>query len=222
MKVGTLTALANSGFYLYGFKAAGNSDLAGRPLVWLRMLYYAATTIVSCTDQYEAYISNSPIISNEEVVVATAAGIMPGQTLQISAGGSVAVLREGAPTSISILNTTSQLLTCGLSQIQNGTSMPFCAFPLNGDGLNVIAPLEKVLLIFSTVLIETGTVTDQSFSFAGPGAYSSGLLIDLNDDEQRQVSFDINEGWSWGAYTWGQQISSVSNLVPFLIDANAS
>lgn len=222
MSVDTLSALANSGFCLYGFKAVGNSDLAGRPLVWLRMPNCAKTTIVSWTDQYEAYISNSPIVSNQEVVVGTALSIMAGQTFQIGAGGSVAVLREGPPAAISILNTTGQPLTCGISEMQNGTSTPACAFPLNGNSVDVITPLEKLLLMFSTVTVSTGSVLDQSFILSGPGAYSPGILIDLNREEERKVIFDINEGWSWGGYTWGQQISATSSLVPFLIEADAS
>ena len=221
MNTDTLAALSNSGFSLYGFKATGNSNLAGRPLIWLRMINYAATTIVNWTNQYEAYISNSPIVSNTGVIVGTSAGITPGETLQVGAGGSVAVLREGPPTSISIYNSTEQPFTCGLSQNQTGTFTPFCAFSLNGNTVDVITPLEKVLFMFSTASVPTGTVIDQAFSYAGPGAYTAGILIDVNEDEPRSVSFDINEGWSWGAFNWGQQISTISSLLPILIDADA-
>lgn len=221
MQPDTLTALANSGFSLYGFKATENSDLAGRPLVWLRMINYAATTIVTWSSQYQAYISTSPILSNTEVLVGTTVDITPGETLQIGAGASVAVLREGPSTGISIFNTTEQPFTCGLSENLSGTFTAFCAFPLNGNGVEVFTPLEKVILMFSTASVAIGTVIDQSFSYAGPGAYSPAIIIDVTEDEPRSVSFDINEGWNWGAYNWGQQIPGTSNLLPYLIDANA-
>lgn len=222
MQADTLTALANSGFSLYGFTATENSDLAGRPLVWLRMMNYAATTLITWSAQYQAYISNSPIVSNTEIVVGTAANITPSETLQVGPGGSLAVLSEGQSTAISISNTTEQPFTCGLSENLSGTFAPFCVFPLNGNGVEVFAPLERLLLIFSTASVAVGTVIDQSFCSAGPGAYSPAIVIDVNDDEARNVSFDINDGWSWGAYNWAQQIPGTSNLLPYLIDANAS
>lgn len=221
MNADTLAALANSGFSLYGFKATGTSNLAGRPLLWLCLNNYAATTIVSWTNQYEAYISNSPIVSNTEVVVGTAASITVGETLQVGAGGSVAVLSEGPPAGISIYNSTDAPLTCGLSENQSGTYTPFSAFPLSGNTVDVITPLERVLFMFSTASVPIGTVIDQSFTFAGPGAYTAGILIDVNEDGQRSVSFDINEGWSWGAFNWGQQIPTISNLLPVLINVDA-
>ena len=221
MNADTLAALGSSGFSLYGFKATGNSNLAGRPLVWLRISNFAATTIVSWTSQYEAYISHSPIVSNTGVVVGTSAGITPGETLQVGPDGSVAVLREGPPASVSIYNSTEEPFTCGLSENQSGTFTPFCAFPLNGNTVDVITPLERVLFMFSTASMPIGTVIDQSFIYAGPGAYTAGILIDVNEDEQRSVSFDINEGWSWGAFNWGLQIPTISNLLPVLIDADA-
>jgi hypothetical protein len=87
MNADTLAALGNSGFSLYGFKATGSSNLAGRPLIWLRVSNFAATTIVSWTNQFEAYISNSAMLSNAAVIVGTSAGITPGETLQVGQGG---------------------------------------------------------------------------------------------------------------------------------------
>ena len=214
----TLTALANSGFSLYGFRAVSNSDLGGRPLVWLCMPHYAATTTVTWSNQYAAYISNSPIVPNQKVLLGTGEDITVGETLQVAAGGIVTVVNEGPSTAISILNTTSQSLTCGLAENQNGTILLFCAFPLNGNSLDVITPVERLVLIFSTVSVTPGTVIDQSFSYAGPGAYSAAIVIELDEDEQRSVSFDINKGWSWGSYSWGQQIPGIVNLLPYLIE----
>lgn len=217
MSADTLTALANSGFYLYGFKAVRSSDQAGRPLVWLRTPNCAQTTIVDWTNEFEAFISDSTIV-DDQIIVGTSVTILLGQTWQVESSAGGPVYADGSEPDISILNLTSQPFTCGISETQNGIASPLCAMPLNGNSLSVISPVEKLLLLFSTASVSTGSVIDGAFSLKGPGAYSLAILVDLTDESYRSVSFDINDGWSWGGYAWAKQISSVASLVPFLID----
>ena len=227
MSAATVTAMVNSGFYLYGFKAVQSSDLAGRPLVWLRMQSYFTITSINWAEQYEAYISTSPLSTNEQISVGSSAAIALGQTWQIQSGGVGTVTSGGPSTAISILNTTDTELTCGVSETLNGAASPLCAFPLYGNTLDVISPIEKILLMFCTSLIEAGTVVGQSGSsdssasyvFGAPGSLSSGILIELTAANQRCVSFDSNEGWSWGEYSWAQQVLPTSDLVSLLIEA---
>jgi len=87
---------------------------------------------------------------------------------------------------------------------------PLCAFPLFGNNMDVIIPIEKVLLMFSTTPVNTGTVIEQS--------YGSGLLIDLTAENHRSVGYDINKGWSWGGYSWAQSVPPSAELVPLLIE----
>ena len=209
----TVSALVSGNYFLYGFKAVQATQGGGAPLVWFQTDTYSTSTAVSWQEQYQAYTSNSAIIPNGEVVASFSADIDLGQTLQVQAGGIGDVVSGGPATAISILNQTTKQYTCGVSQMQNGTSSPICAFPLYGTQMDVIAPIERVLLMFSTLPVNTGTVIEQ--------AYSSGILIDLTSSNQRSVTFDINLGWSWGGYSWAQQVPPNSDLVPLLIESDS-
>ncbi len=206
----TVTKLYGGNYKLYGFKAVQSAIGGGAPLVWFATDTYSNTTVIDWQGNYQAYTSNSPIIANGQIVAGFAADINLGQILNVAAGGIGTVVGGGPATAISILNTTSTPFTCGISEMTSGTTNPLCAFPLYGNQMDVVAPIEQVLLMFSTTSYKPGTVIEQ--------AYSSGIFINLTGAQQRAVSYDINEGWSWGGYAWAQQIPSNSNLVPLLIE----
>jgi hypothetical protein len=210
MSSNTVQQLLANNFYLYGFKAVQCTIGGGSPVVWFKTQNYSASTEVLWEEQYQAYTSNSQIIPNGQVIASFAADISLGQTLNVGPGGVGTVVSGGPSTAISLANTTSNPFTCGISQVQNGTANPLCAFPLFGNDLDVIAPIEKVLLMFSTNPVNTGTVIEQSY---GPG-----ILIDLTSDNLRNVNYDLNAGWSWGGFSWAQSVTADSNLVPLLIE----
>ncbi len=78
---------------------------------------------------------------------------------------------------------------------------------------DVIEPVEKVLFMFASKTLNTGTKVYKS-----PGV---GLLIDLKHSQLRSVSFDINTGWDWGSATWGTEYPTNTNLVPVLIETQS-
>ena len=210
MTAETVSQLLAAGFFLYGFKAVQTSMTGGSPVVWFNTQEFSATTMINWEEQYQAYTSNSQIIPGGDIVASFAAGITLGETLNVAAGGVGNVTSTGLPTAISILNTVSTPFTCGISELQGTTYNALCAFPLFGNNEDVIAPIEKVFLMFSTQPVDTGTVIEQSY---GPG-----ILIDLTASNQRTVNYDINAGWSWGGFSWAQQFPPNSNLVPLLIE----
>ena len=118
--------------------------------------------------------------------------------------------QTGRTGAISILNNGTTSWTAGISQTANGVNAPMCAIPLNGKMMDVIVPIEKVLVMFTSATINTGTVFYQS--------YSSGMLIDLTGVTQRSVSFDIDNGWENGGEAWGQEVAPNQDLVPLLIE----
>ncbi len=81
-----------------------------------------------------------------------------------------------------------------------------------------VTPVQKLLLIFSTNQMKTGTAIDYIYGAYSLASYSPGIFIDLTGAQQRAVNYDINEGWSWGGYAWAREIASNSNLVPLLIE----
>jgi hypothetical protein len=214
MTAQTVSQLLAAGFFLYGFKAVQASMTGGSPVVWFATQEFSATTMVNWQEQYQAYTSNSQIIPGGDIVASFAAGITLGETLNVEAGGVGTVTSTGTPTAISILNTVSTPFICGISELQGTSYNPLCAFPLFGNNEDVIAPIEKVFLMFSTQPVNTGTVVEQSY---GPG-----ILIDLTASNQRTVNYDINAGWSWGGFSWAQQFPPNSNLVPLLIETSAA
>jgi hypothetical protein len=207
----TVQALQAGGFSLYGFKAVQGHQGGGAPLVWLSTDSYLMNTELSWGQQYQAYLSTSQIMPGSQIQVMSAVNVNLGQTVQIQNGGGMTVVPQGTPGAISILNQSFSQYTIGLSQPMNGPTSPYCAFPLYASMMSVLAPVEKVLLMFSTIPMNRGTVVFQ--------APSQALFIDLTSANQRTVSFDINTGWSWGGAPWAQQIPQNSNLAPLLIES---
>lgn len=205
----TVQDLNNGNYSLYGFKAVQASGGGGAPLVWMQTQNYANNNAIMWEEQYQAYVSNSQIVPNAMVVPMFSEAILPGQTLQVQQGGFGTVVQGGPSSGISILNQSSMQYACGLSQAVGNSPSPCCAFPLYGNMMSVIAPLNKVLFMFSTIPVQVGTVIFQALSPA--------ILIDLTGANERNVSYDINNGWSWGGASWAENVPSNSDLVPLLI-----
>lgn len=224
----TLRDLAGSGFYLYAFKAVRSSDQAGRPLVWSRRRNYSLNTVIEWPAQYEVYTSNSSIEPNQQVFVGFSTEIELGQTLNVDQSGIGVVTIDGPPGNISVFNLTNSQFTWGISQRDDGAIKPVCAFPLYGGNLQLITPLEKVLLIFSTLLLSTSTVMQGAYSpdilesddSMIAEAISPSILIDLTNapDNERKVSYDINDGWHWDDFTWASQFPPNEDIVTLLIE----
>lgn len=214
MPQATVEALSQNNFILYGFKAV-KTTAKGAPLVWFQTTQFGLSTVVSWSEQYQAYTSTSHIIPNGEIIASNSYPISLDNTLNVTGGTGTGTVdtTTGTPGAISINNQTTTQFTCGISQTQpNGSVTSMCAFPLFGGMLDVIAPIEQVLLMFSTTPVNTGTVIEQS--------YSAGVFIDLTGEPSRTVNFDINAGWSWDGGPWAKSIPANSNLVPLMIQSS--
>jgi hypothetical protein len=219
MSVETVSALSNGRYSLFGFKAVASSIGGGAPLVWFQSSTFSTITNVLWQTQYQAYTSlTKQIIPGGEINASFSADINLNQTLDVdSIQGTGKVVGSGTPSAIAINNTTQTQFSCGISEAPlGGTPSPLCAFPLYGNGLDVMAPIEKVLLTFATAQINTGTVIEK--------AYAPGFFIDLTGapSNTRSVKFDINEGWDAGGALWAQKVAAKESLLPLLIDSSAS
>ncbi|MDI1328364.1 MAG: hypothetical protein PSV23_16360 [Brevundimonas sp.] len=210
----TITALKTQGFSLYAFKAVQSTIQGGAPLVWFKTNNFLPSTQVVWQEQYQAYISTSQIISGGAVNAQNSIDMNLGDTADVDQYGNLMSASGGTESAISVLNQGPQPWTCGISQLTNGVANPMCAIPLNGNMMDVVAPIERVLLTFATNTVNTGTVQYKCFS--------SGVLVDLTAAQTRAVSFDINQGWSWGSGTWARSILPNASLVPLLITSDAS
>ncbi|WP_051385683.1 hypothetical protein [Actinokineospora inagensis] len=211
----TVTSLADGGYSLLGFKAVQSNNAGGAPLAWFNSADYATETVLSWQDKYEAFTTNSQIVPGGVIRATNHYPIDRGQTLQVDGNkGTGYVTQDGVPLAVSIHNTTTVPFTCGVSQSQPDGSMdPLCAFPLYGQHLDVIVPLERVLLLFTTAQVKTSSVIYK--------AYSQGLLIDLTAAPVRRVRFDINKGWAWDGGVWAQIVPPNADLAPLLVEGSS-
>jgi hypothetical protein len=230
MNQATYNSLAANNFILYGFKAV-KSTSSGQPVVWFQggSSVYAPSgvqsegTVIDWQEQYTAYTSNSEVIPGGTISVTNSYGITFDQTLNVgTVNGEGNVVSGGTEGAISIYNMTSTPMVCGIGQIpqvagsQPVDAAPICAFPLFGQNMDVVQPIEQVFLMFATEAVNTGAVVEQSF---GPG-----IGIDLTGENSRTVNYDINAGWSWqpAGASWAQAYPPSTNLVPLLVQSSQS
>ncbi|EJL23348.1 hypothetical protein PMI01_04850 [Caulobacter sp. AP07] len=206
----TIDALAQNGYALYAMKAVSTTASGGAPLIWYSTPNFTSVMQVTWQDQYAAFVSTSQIIANAEINVTTSVDIDLDQTAYVAQSGGMTVGGGGAAGAVSILNQGNQPWTTGLSQSVDGRSSPVCALPLYGQNLDVITPVEQVLLMFAQNYVNTGTVIYR--------ALSQGLLVDLSAQDTCTVQFDINLGWNALAAS-ATQVMPNEDLVPLLIQS---
>lgn len=205
----TVDALKSSGFSLYAFKAVKSAVAGGAPLVWFRTNSFLSSTIVTWEEQYQAYISTTQISENVTILANAMAATDLDQIAHVSQNGNITTSTGGAKGAISILNEGTERWTTGISQVANGKANPMCAIPLYGKTLDVIVPIQKVLLTFASTPVNTGTVIYKAFS--------ESVMVDLTAARKRAVHFDIDGGWSWDEGTWAKTVAANADLVPLLI-----
>lgn len=210
----TVAKLDSGGYFLYAFKAVAAGQEGGAPTVWFKTETYSLTTTVDWNKQYQAYTSQNEIVANGQIVASASYDIDLHQTLQVVTDrGTGQVVQGGQALAIAIDNQTSTEMTCGISELVGSKANPMCAFPLYGNQMDVIAPIEKVLLMFATDSVNTGTVIERALSVS--------LLVDLTADNQRSVEYDINQGWAWGGGAWATEYAPETALTPLLIETAA-
>jgi hypothetical protein len=184
----------------------------GAPLLWFENGGITPVMVARWETAYQAYTTPAASIAPGEVITASAPyPIDPGQALYVGYPTGVGAVSTGTlPQAIEIFNQTSTSFYCGISQEQGDDGFqPICAFPLQADFADVIVPVEQVFLMFSTQLVDTGTVIERSLV--------PGVLVDLTGNSQATVSFDIDEGWMPGP--GATPFPADTNLVALLISS---
>lgn len=214
MSEASANALMASGAALLGFTAVQCSDNAGLPLVWLSTKQYMPNTVISWTDAQQAYTGAGSAGVGVVIHPGFTTDIALDQTFTVSQpSGTGTVTQGGTPGNVDVYNATSTSFVTGLAQPgSNGSTAPYCAFPLHGNSVQVMAPVPTVLFTFSTMPVQAG--------MAVSSVHSSGVLINMSSNNQRTVSFDIDAGWSWGGGAWAQAVNPTASLVPLLVEFN--
>jgi hypothetical protein len=207
----TVTQLSKNGYALYAFKAVqGQGD--GSPVVWFKTSVYGKQTTVAWTETYQAYTSDSLIVAGGVVTAENSYDILLGQTLDVDGSqGTGEVVSEQTPAAITVQSMVGNSFTCGISQSVNGSTRPLCAFPLLPNFAVVMAPIQKVLLLFATGTMDTGTVIANSVS--------QSVMVDLTSANQRGIGFDLSHGgWVTGGHAWATIYPAQTSLVPLLVE----
>jgi hypothetical protein len=207
----TLTALQNSGFYLCGFKGVSPGIQIGEPVLWLQSRYISLNTVVAWSETYQAQTSKSQLLANAKIMTAAAYSINLGHALEINDSGDPDRTKSGgARNAISLLNETTTQLASGPHRNHLVTpAAPLCAFSLYSKLMSALAPIELVLLEFTTTPVSAGTVIYQ--------ASNQAVLVDLTIESQVAVTFDINHGWSAGGSPGVTLVAPGTSLAPLLL-----
>ena len=209
----TVKALTNSGYRLYAFKGVQTTAGGGVPLVWFSTSAFATSTAIAWSESYVAYDSFADSIPNGSVTATNQWSMNLGQVVTINNASGLSdqgAQNGGEAGAITIKNKSGSPFTAGIGQKVGTDTNTLCAFPLYGTSTLEIAPIEQVLLMFSTQSYNTGTVIYKAFT--------DGVLVDLTLVSERTVNFDINKGWIIGTNTWEQGVDQGAYLTPLLIE----
>jgi hypothetical protein len=211
----TVASLTAGNFNLYAFKAIKTPGAGGQPTVWFQTKNIALNTNVKWQEQYSAYTSVTEIRNGATIEASNSYPIDLGQKLVVNNPAGIGFVAAGTEGHIVINNQQAKTFTCGISQSSDVDSKdpvftPLCAFPLYGQQADSFTPVQKVLLLFSTDKVDTGTVIEQAFS--------ESLLVDVTGETLRQVSYDINDGWTWNQdASWAKKYPVEQSLSSLLI-----
>lgn len=205
MDSATVSALAESGSVLVGLHAVQSSTQGGQPVAWFVSTVWSLQTQIEWPRQYTAWTARTQSGSSQIVGSATYP-IKLGQTLDVTAWtGTGQILDSGTEAAIVINNETTTQFDGGLGI--GAVPAPVVEFPLYGGGQLTVAPVESVVLMFSTAPIETGRTIETS---SGPAA-----LIAMTGP--RTIRFDINTGFTALDAGVIQPIAAGTALAPILI-----
>jgi hypothetical protein len=222
----TVQKLKDGGFQLYGFKVVKASG-RGVPLVWFATNQYLVNTTVDWSENYQAYISTQLNPNPGDVIkpchstrlkadakaisACSSQFINLGEQMIVDKYGNTSVLRGGEVGAILILNKAQMQWTSGISQaVATSIPNPLSAFPLYGNNKLVITPIKKVLLMFASEPVNTGTVVVKSSAAV--------VLVDLTDVQSHDLTYDINNGWGPTDQVWAKIISVTSDITQLLIE----
>lgn len=208
MESDTVNTLKDQGFQLYAFRAVKGPS-TGKPVVWVVDDDLQNTITIDWTVQYGAFISSQSSAAGTRITNRTDKKTDLGQAFIVDNAGHVNV-GPGTPGTITIDNEFTKKYTCGISEFKDGVYNPLCAFDVLPKFSDLITPIQQVALMFATPVIKTATVIEVS---VGPG-----IVMDVTDMNDRNVSFDILSGWKPDTEEGTVHFSSGDPMNPLLIN----
>jgi hypothetical protein len=208
----TLTALKSLGYALYALKGFETTNAQGKALVWGETTGFADTTTFISTGEYQAFVTTSTEVGGNVVTTRAVAAVTLGDIATFTLANGLTVTPGGNPAGVTIVNSTTTPYTAGLSARSmdaGGDFSPVASVPLYGLSEDIIAPVDKFLVTFSTAGAPVGTPF--------PHSVTQSLLIDMTDQTLLEATFDINTGWSFGDAAWGETVPAGADLFAVLV-----
>ncbi|RZT04564.1 hypothetical protein SAMN05216319_3650 [Duganella sp. CF402] len=220
----TVEALYRQKFKLYIFKAV-RCGCTGEVLLWAAFEQYMENNLIEWRAEYAVRVAPAGGVLDHGNLFQAGLG---EKVLIQNADGGGSVVRTDFPAGIGIANQTTTPFYTGLAQPAPSWSgacdwNAVAAFTLNGEMEQVVSPAEKVLLAFSTAEWQPGQPVRKLTTPSMLQEISSGgILIDMESGPgtQREVSYVINEGWTWGEQSWGTLVAASDLLAEQLLLPN--
>jgi hypothetical protein len=201
----TIAGLLDGKYRLLAFQAVNTVAPGAMPLVWYQTTHFTTSTVVSWSDAFMAYASQSQISSYAVIQMDSEDSIALGDTVAIETGFLMQPQPGGQAGAVSIINQDPRPCTAGIGQAAAGApSSPICAVPLNSHAMAVIQPTNEIFLMFLPMAVPNGTVLTQ--------AIFPGILVDFENQTTAEVGFSLDGAWSGK----GQKTPPNTDLVPLL------
>jgi hypothetical protein len=191
----TLSQLKLDKMNLFIFKSVETSAPDGKALVWQRYPFDQLGTNITFKWEilYQAFFTSEDIDTTTEYSAVTVKDIETKQCMNIHEDTTYDVTNDGTANNISIYNQNkNNRYTCGISQKNNDTIVPMCAFALPINSMDVIRPIEKIALMFASDTIKTATVYERTKGDC--------IVVDMTNNNSRTVNYNKNV---WTADTLG-------------------
>lgn len=207
----SLMALKDLGYALYALQGFATTNAEGEALAWFATTAFSESTAITSTMTYAAYVEDTAQTGPGVItrMVSTPAAL--GDIVTFADDG-LTVSNGGYPGGVTIVNTTNTPYVAGLSSANPdaaGEQAAFAAVPLYGLAEDIVAPLDSLLVTFSTAGTQIGAPL--------PYSMSQSLLIDMSGQTQMEASFDINKGWSFNGAAWGKTVPAGADLFAVLV-----
>jgi hypothetical protein len=218
----TVAQLVAGGYWLHGFKAVQSASPGGAPVVWFATQNFLESNLLTWSEQYEAYLAEStPLGPNVQINASTSCPIGLQEQVTASAVG-LGTPEASTSQGISIINGSTIPFTCGLMLQQpsglggsgSNSPTPLCAFSLPPTMTDEMLPLEQVVLLFATEETPSGTVLEQSQSWA--------VAITFTTSNSMSVTYDLSQQGGWVAAPGVVPQQQPVNLIPLVVPTTNS
>lgn len=204
--------LLDAGASLYALPMFQTSNRTARPLVTYANAALSQSQVVSWSEDYQAFVSRTSLDAGitdpaqRTIVVGASAPARLGDVMTVDVSLQCAVAGGGVGGAVSVRSAIADPLSCGLTY----DGHPACAMSLSSAFQVVVAPVQSLLLMFSTAAFDLGSWVEQ--------CSGAGLLVDMTNTPARTVTFDLSaaEPWLEADQAWATPVAGGAVLTDLL------